>query len=349
MRGAVLVAVVTAIVSWSPILKADAGGAGYWLNGSAGSLVAAPMTPGWSDINIFYYSSANAGGDVTVSKQITSGGVTVPFNGKVDAKLESQVGIYIPGFSYTFPEKVAHGAQFTISLSWPVATADIDANATITGTAGGVNVDLTKGKSDSATGMGDMYPNFNLRWNKGVHNGMWYVQPGIPIAHYDPNRMANLGAGHMAVDSGGAYTYLSPKNGWEASVETGFTYNIENYATKYQNGIDSHTEWGVSKFLHAEGSTRIFQVGAAGYYYQQLTGDSGEGAKLGDFKSRVASAGPQFAISHKWNKDWEAYLSIKTYWEFAADKHEEGVTTYLTYVISRKAHPRTAGINNTKE
>ena len=29
------------------------------------------------------------------------------------------------------------------------------------------------------------------------------------------------------------------------------------------------------------------------YFYQQITGDSGPGATLGDFKSRVAGIGPQ--------------------------------------------------------
>ena len=68
----------------------------------------------------------------------------------------------------------------------------------------------------------------------------------------------------------------------------GFTYNFENPHTKYQNGVDAHLDWGASYFL-----TKQFHFGAVGYYYQQLTGDSGTGAKLGPFKSRVAGIGPQ--------------------------------------------------------
>jgi hypothetical protein len=34
-------------------------------------------------------------------------------------------------------------------------------------------------------------------------------------------------------------------------------------------------------------------VGAAGYYFQRLTGDSGPGAKLGPFKGRVLGIGLQ--------------------------------------------------------
>jgi hypothetical protein len=47
-------------------------------------------------------------------------------------------------------------------------------------------------------------------------------------------------------------------------------------------------ELGASQFLNEH----LF-VGVAAYYYQQISGDSGTGAVLGRFKSRLAGAGPQ--------------------------------------------------------
>ena len=38
------------------------------------------------------------------------------------------------------------------------------------------------------------------------------------------------------------------------------------------------------------------QVGIAGYIYHQITGDSGSGATLGDFKSKIMGIGPAPAI-----------------------------------------------------
>ena len=61
-----------------------------------------------------------------------------------------------------------------------------------------------------------------------------------------------------------------------------------NHDLQYQNGIDFHLDWGASHFL-----SKNLQIGMAGYYFQQLTGDSGPGAKLGDFKGRVLGFGPQ--------------------------------------------------------
>ena len=40
------------------------------------------------------------------------------------------------------------------------------------------------------------------------------------------------------------------------------------------------------------------------FYYQQITGDSGSGATLGDFKGRTVGVGPVLSYSTKiWKKD----------------------------------------------
>ena len=44
----------------------------------------------------------------------------------------------------------------------------------------------------------------------GVNNSMVYGTGLIPIGDYDPNRLANLGIGHGAIDFGGGYTYFDP-------------------------------------------------------------------------------------------------------------------------------------------
>ena len=61
-----------------------------------------------------------------------------------------------------------------------------------------------------------------------------------------------------------------------------------NPYTAYQSGIDLHVEVSASKYL-----TERFLAGATGYFYQQITADSGPGATLGPFISRVAGVGPQ--------------------------------------------------------
>ncbi|HUN63920.1 MAG TPA: transporter [Candidatus Sulfotelmatobacter sp.] len=319
--------ILMAAIALLPICTlADESGAGYWLVGAAGSLAAAKATPGCTFASTFYFADENSTSTVTLPNGQTA---------KVNVNVKSP--FYLPSVSCTPFTKIL-GGQFTASFAWPVVHASVDATATLTGTTTGAS------KTDSNTGMGDMYPNVNLRWNRGVNNYLVYVQPGAPFFSYDTSRLANLGAGHMSMDQGFAYTYLNVKTRWEASFQTGFTYNWENSQTHYQNGVDMHTDWGTSKFLHYGKSHRIWQIGAVGYYYQQLTGDSGSGNKVGSNISRVVSLGPQFGMIHKLNSSWEGYINVKAYGEFAAQNRSQGYVIFVTWALSHKAQARTAGV-----
>jgi hypothetical protein len=80
--------------------------------------------------------------------------------------------------------------------------------------------------SQTAWGVGDLYPVASMRWNNGVNNWMVYGTGYIPVGDYSPTNLANFGIGHGAVDFGGGYTYFNPQTGHEFSAVTGFTYNL---------------------------------------------------------------------------------------------------------------------------
>ena len=52
--------------------------------------------------------------------------------------------------------------------------------------------------------------------------------------------------------------------------------------------IDWHVDLEASQFL-----TKQFYVGAVGYTFNQLTGDTGSGATLGPYISRISAVGPE--------------------------------------------------------
>lgn len=106
--------------------------------------------------------------------------------------------------------------------------------------------------------------------------------------------------------------------GYEISSVGGLTYNLTNADTNYRNGVDFHVDWAASKFL-----TPQVPVGVVGYFYQQLTADSGAAPILGDFKSRVADIGPQRGYLFPVGK-MQGYLNFKGYWEFDAKNRPEG-------------------------
>jgi len=181
-------------------------------------------------------------------------------------------------------------------------------------------------------GFGDLYPQFALKWNAGVHNYMTYVTGDIPVGMYDSARLANIGIGHGALDAGGGYTYFNQQTGHEFSAVLGFTYNFKNPATQYQNGVDMHLDWGASQFL-----TKQWQVGLVGYLYQQVGCDSGSGDRVGCFQSRVVGVGPQVGYIFPLADKLQGYLNLKAYGEFANENRPAGWNVWLTFNISPAA------------
>ena len=74
-------------------------------------------------------------------------------------------------------------------------------------------------------------------------------------------------------------------------------------------------------------------LGLVGYFYYQLTADSGAGAVLGDFKSSVNGIGPQVGYLFKMG-ELDTYVNLKAYWEFGADNRPDGWNGWLTWSIT---------------
>jgi hypothetical protein len=73
-----------------------------------------------------------------------------------------------------------------------------------------------------------------------------------------------------------------------------------------------------------------------GYFYQQLTGDSGGGDRLGDFKSRVIGIGPQIGFIFPVG-NMQGYLNVKGYKEFDEEHRAAGWNGWVTFAISPPA------------
>jgi hypothetical protein len=76
--------------------------------------------------------------------------------------------------------------------------------------------------------------------------------------------------------------------------------------------------------------------GLVGYVYDQITGDSGPGAKLGPFESRVVGIGPQLGVLFP-IAGLQGYLNAKGYTEFDAKNRPSGYNFWLTFAISPAA------------
>jgi hypothetical protein len=308
--------------------RADEGGVSFWLPGQFGSLAAAPGVPGWALGLINYYPSVTAGGNVAAARQVTLGKFNPTVNVSLNANLKANPDLVFIAPSYTFATPVL-GGQLAVSAITAVGRSVTDLNGTLT-LAGPLGGTITKQGTidDGRTGFSDIYPLATLKWNSGVNNWMTYMMGDIPVGMYSTTNLANIGIGHGAIDSGVGYTYFNPQTGNEFSAVTGLTYNFVNPSTGYQNGLDWHLDWGASHFL-----TKTVQVGAVGYFYNQVTADRGCLPSLCPFESRVTGVGPQLGLIFP-GQSVQTYLNFKSYFEFDAANRPSGWNGWVTLAFS---------------
>ena len=94
--------------------------------------------------------------------------------------------------------------------------------------------------------------------------------------------------------------YFGQKNGFEASVYTGMDFNTENEDTHYQSGDQFHVDGTLAQHFKLAGG--LAGVGVAGFWYDQVTGDSGSGATFGKFEGRTTGVGPVISYVTKIGK-----------------------------------------------
>lgn len=308
--------------------RADEGGVSFWVPGFFGSLAATPQQPGFSLGLIYYHTSVSSGGDVAFARQVQRGNISTNVSGSLSANLDAKADLMLAAPTWVFGTPVL-GGQAAFTLLVPYGRMSTSVDATFIGAIGPFGFSRSGGVSEATTGFGDLTPQFSLRWNYGVNNFMTYAAGNATIGRYDQDRLANLGIGHNALDGGVGYTYFDPKTGYELSAVLGFTYNFENTHTQYRNGVDMHLDAAASKFFATH-----WQVGLVGYWYNQLSCDSGAGNHVGCFGSRVAGIGPQVGYTFGINESYNGYVNLKGYKEFAAENRPEGFNVWLTFALS---------------
>ena len=328
--------VFAAACSAPAIALADEGGVSFWLPGLYGSLAAIPQVPGWSAMSMYYHTTLSAGGAVSLARQFEIRSIPVNLSATANANLRASgdLGIFAPSYVFATP---VFGGQAAATLMGIYGNTNASLSGTVAGTVGGIPFGPRSASlTDSTTAFGDLYPQFALRWNSGVNNYMTYITGDVPVGSYNSSNLSNVGIGHGTVDVGGGYTYFNPNSGQELSAVLGFTYNMMNQSTQYQNGVDMHLDWGASQFL-----TKQIQVGLVGYLYDQLSCDSGSGDRVGCFESRVVGVGPQVGFIFPVG-GMQGYLNFKGYGEFDAAARPSGWNAWVTFIVSPIALAATA-------
>ena len=183
--------------------------------------------------------------------------------------------------------------SFAMSTTIPYVFMDIDANVEVL-TPAGKTAELRK--SDTQEGVGDivlMPLMFNYAQSKDLN---FNARLGItaPTGEYEVGRLANTGKNFWTFEPTGGVIYFGQQNGIEASLFGGIDYNTENTDTDYKSGEQAHLDGTLAQHVPLLGG--LFGLGVSSYWYQQIDGDSGAGAKFGAFKAKTVGVGP--AISY---------------------------------------------------
>lgn len=298
------------LIACSGSALAAENGTGFYLLGSKGPGAGMlPQLPGIYYENDFYYYSGDLGG-----------GKRLPTGGDVAVGVHGQVALEFPLFLIVVPEDIAGGKlgfTFGVPIGWAKSSADVRLSGPILGSR-------EKSVTDTIFTIGDPIVGATLGWEAGNFHWNLGTLVNIPIGDYQEGELANIAFHRWALDVTAAGTYFDPETGWDFSGAAGVTFNAENPATDYHTGTEFHLEGSISKQFNP-----AFSAGILGYYYHQLTGDSGEGAVLGPFKGQVAAIGAQVGYNFKVGQLPMA-ARIKYFHEFDAKNRAEGDAVLAT-------------------
>lgn len=142
-------------------------------------------------------------------------------------------------------------------------------------------------KTIQGSGLGDTNARAQLGWTSGAWSNTFYLTTWFPTGRYELGFQPNTSKNHFGANLAWGVTYIEPKLKLEFDSAISVTFNPENPATDYTNGDEFDWDWAIGKKF-ANG----LELGIAGFAYQQLTPDSGSGAKLGPFEGRAFAVGP---------------------------------------------------------
>jgi hypothetical protein len=287
------------------------GASSHYLPGALGDMfLAVPPEPGLLAANMLWYQSGST--DIAL------------IDGQITLGIDLDLFLNLTSLTYTF-ERPVLGGRYTMGVAIPFGQAELD--GALIGPRGG-----SIGFSDNSFNLSDIaFIPVQLSWSSGLWSFKLWESIVAPTGGYDSSGsdLANLGRNYWTFDTVGAVTWFNPDSGTEVSIAPGVMVNTENTVTDYKTGTELHMDFVANQFV-----SETLALGLRGYYYQQLTGDSGSGATLGDFKSESFGVGPgfvwipefgggQFTVLGKWMHDFSAenrfesdYFTLTGAWQF---------------------------------
>jgi hypothetical protein len=299
--------------------QAEEGGSGHYQPGSMAS-----FTDGVAPQESFLvrWNLVNYEGSAGLDRPL-------PFNGLIAANAD--VSVWANGLTLFWrpPFEISDSGKWSYAMSATIPYVSLDVTADVATTLPGGAPGPTLHVSDSIDGVGDIVIQpvmFNYNINPNLNFNM-RLSLYAPTGSYKAGRLANTGKNYWSYEPTVALMYMGTKNGIEASWFTGLTINEENDDTDYKSGNQFHTELTVAQ--HFPLGKGLAGAGLTGFYYDQVTGDSGSGATFGDFEAKVAGVGPVVSYIKQYGNKDKLMAELKWLHEFDVEKRPEGDTVFF--------------------
>ncbi len=296
-----------------PYLRAEEGGSGHYMPGSVSDFVdGVPAKPAFiARYNLLYYHGS------------VSANVPIPIGGQTTLGAEATSWAHGLTLAWRPPIDLGDRWSYAMSSTIPFVWMDVSANVT----AG----PITGQRSSSINSIGDivlmpLMLNYNINSNL---NANFRVGVYAPSGDYEVGRLANTGKNFWTFEPTLGLMYFGMKNGREASMFLGADFNTENPDTHYRSGTQFHVDGTLAQHFPLFGG--LAGVGVNGFWYDQITGDSGSGATLGDFKGRTTGLGPVLSYVFKVGKT-DMIAELKWLHEVDTTKRLEGDIVWFKLV-----------------
>ena len=304
VRLVLCLALITCTLSLGANCDGEEGGSGHYEPGQAASFIdTLPGQPALGYIKDFIYQHATSG-----ASQV------LPVSGRIVSNFKATAYTDPSWLFWQTPLKVAGGMY---ALGFNSSYEFLTTEATIT--EGGSVVH----RKDTANGIGDiLFVPAWIGWAQGDFKYDARLGVYAPTGDYNKKSLANIGKNYWTFEPEISLSYWSSQIGLEASAVAGLDFNTRNYATDYVTGDEFHLDVTVAEHLPVDHAGFV-GVGAAAWYYQQITGDSGAGATLGSFEGNACGVGPvisyfirpakevQFVVETKWLPDLHAENRVR--------------------------------------
>ena len=295
----------------------EEGGSGHYFPGSMSSFMdGVSATEAFiTRLNVIDYSGSFGAG-----REVPIGGLTV---------LDVDVDLKAYGLSLFWrPSWGGLSEKWSFGMSTTIPYVDLTVAGSLQDDIGEIR------RVDTDSGLGDIVlmpamfnyhisPDLNANFRLGLY---------APTGSYQAGELANTGKNFWTVEPMAALMYFGQKNGREASVFFGADFNQENTDTNYKSGTQAHIEATLAQHLPLWSGLAGF--GITGFWYHQLSGDSGDGANLGSFKARANGIGPVVSFNKKLSDQYSLIGEFKWLHEFANERRPEGDTLFLKIMLA---------------